>query len=100
MAGQNTSSKSLLVGILTILTYGSIAEAQIIGLSPSTKAKAQAEAVVSSVYGTDSLFYNPANLAWNSFHLRLFGIEGAADPEAIETANEFKGFSYVSSPYK
>ncbi len=50
---------------------------QLMGLSPSTRIRARAEAVTAAVRGSDSLFYNPAALAWNGVQIGVISIESA-----------------------
>src|SRR5580704_15907553 len=65
----------------TLLALGGREEARPseIGLAPDPDALSQAEAVTSSVGGSDSLYYNPAGLARGRISLRLVGVEGVAD---------------------
>ena len=58
--------------------------AEHVGLKPSFFSLGSAEALTSSVSGTDSLFYNPAGLGWMDFSVRLVGIEETGDSASLK----------------
>lgn len=79
-----------------------IAHAQSVGLIQSPSSRGHAEAVTSNISGTDSLFYNPAALAWQAWSFRLVGVEAASDTDSQERVKKFvnnesdsKSFSLV-----
>lgn len=71
-----------------------------VGLSPSVAALGQAESLVASSYGVDSLFYNPANLAWQGAHLGLLSGAARVDQGTINSVDDFLDKEAESSVIK
>ncbi len=87
MTGRRWDIVMLAVGLTM---RASEMQAQSIGLLPSSSTRAKAEAVVSDVSGSDALFYNPAGLAWQSWSLRLIGVEMGSDTDSQKRISDFQ----------